>query len=141
MPKVLQVLHSDESSGVEALAAMIGGDLARAGADVETYFLYPSYSSGTAAKLLGIARGIAHIVCSRPDMLLTYQATASVLAGIIGRAIGCPLRIVHQTAKPGVTHPVSRWLDRVAGARGFLQRVLIGGHRLLQTRGPRLSLP
>ena len=119
MPKVLQVLHSDENSGVEALAAMIGGDLARAGADVETYFLYPSFSAGKAAKLWGAARGLWHIFRSRPDMILTYQATASVLAGVAGRTMGCRLRVVHQTAKPSVTHPVSRWLDRAAGSNGF----------------------
>lgn len=119
MPKVLQVLHSDEKSGVEALAAMIGGDLALAGADVETYFLYPSFSAGKATKLLGAVRGLRHIIRSHPDMILTYQATASVLAGVAGRAMGCRLRVVHQTAKPSVTHPVSRWLDRVAGANEF----------------------
>lgn len=119
MPKVLQVLHSDENSGVETLAAMIGSGLAAAGADVETYFLYPSFSAGKAAKLLGVARGLRHIIGARPDMILTYQATASVLAGIAGRVLGCRLRVVHQTAKPSATHPVSRWLDRAAGANGF----------------------
>ena len=119
MAKVLQLLHSDEKAGVELLADLIGKDLATAGADVETLFLYPAFSAGRLAKLKGLLLGAWQIIRFRPDMLVTYQPTASVLAGLLGRVIGCRRRVVHQTAKPSAMHPVSRRLDRFIGGRGF----------------------
>jgi glycosyltransferase involved in cell wall biosynthesis len=51
--------------------------------------------------------------------LIAYQSTASVLAGVLGRLVGCRMRIIHQTAMPEAVHPWVRALDKAAGSLGF----------------------
>ena len=131
MTTVLQLLHSDEKGGVEMLAQLIGENLRAAGAGVETLFLYRGFSAGTGAKLLGMVCAVERIARTRPDMILAYQTTASVIAGVAGRAAGCQLRIVHQTAKPSTAHPISRWLDKLAGSHGFYTVNVANSHATL----------
>ena len=115
MPRIVQLLHSDENGGVEMLAGLIGGNLQAAGAEVEILYLYPKFGSGTLAKIGGLLLALAKIFRVRPDVIVAFQPTASVLTGLAGWAIGCPNRIVHQTSKPSATHPLSRLLDRLVG--------------------------
>lgn len=117
--RVLQLVHSDDKGGVEALAEMVGAGLAANGADVATRFLYPGASAGCMSKLVGMVRIAGLIAGARPDVLIAYQSTASVLAGLVGRLAGVPIRIVHQTAMPEGVHPFVRRLDRWAGAAGL----------------------
>ncbi|MGO4683581.1 glycosyltransferase family 4 protein [Hyphomicrobium sp. 2TAF46] len=116
---MLQLVHSNEGGGVEALAEMISDGLQRTGADVETRFIYPGISATTAQKLRGIAAAIVAITRKRPDTLIAYQSTASVLVGMIGALVGCKTRIVHQTAMPGEIHPAVRVLDTAMGSAGL----------------------
>jgi len=116
---VLQLVHSNEGGGVEALAEMIADGLHRTGAEVETHFIYPSIAATTAQKLQGIANAILTIVRKRPDTLIAYQSTASVLVGIVGTLAGCKTRIVHQTAMPDEIHPAVRALDTAMGSAGL----------------------
>lgn len=116
---VLQLVHSNEGGGVEALAEMISDGLQRTGADVETRFIYPGISATTAQKLRGIAAAIVAITRKRPDTLIAYQSTASVLVGMVGAIVGCKTRIVHQTAMPGEIHPAVRVLDTAMGSAGL----------------------
>ncbi|HET6388077.1 glycosyltransferase [Hyphomicrobium sp.] len=116
---MLQLVHSNEGGGVEALAEMIADGLHRTGAEVETHFIYPSIAATTAQKLQGIANAILTIVRKRPDTLIAYQSTASVLVGIVGTLAGCKTRIVHQTAMPDEIHPAVRALDTAMGSAGL----------------------
>jgi L-malate glycosyltransferase len=116
---VLQLVHSDESGGVEALARMISAGLEKRGAHVETRFIYPNISAPLGQKLNGIASTIAAIARNRPDALIAYQSTASVIAGVAGALTGCKRRIVHQTAMPSEVHPAVRLLDTAIGSLGF----------------------
>lgn len=116
---VLQLVHSNEGGGVEALAEMIADGLHRSGTDVETHFIYPNIAATTAQKLRGIARAIVTIARKRPDALIAYQSTASVLVGIVGTLAGCKIRIVHQTAMPDEIHPAVRALDTAMGSAGL----------------------
>ncbi len=116
---VLQLVHSNEGGGVEALAEMIADGLHRNGTHVETHFIYPSIAATTAQKLRGIAGAIVTIARKRPDTLIAYQSTASVLVGIVGTLAGCKKRIVHQTAMPAEIHPAVRALDTAMGTAGL----------------------
>ena len=131
MTRVLQLIHSDENGGVEMLARLIGNDLQSAGVSVQTLFLYPSFSASMLAKVQGLGKACLLIVQNRPDALLAYQPTASVIAGLAGRAFGCPKRIVHQTSKPSTTHRVSRWLDKWLGSRRFYTVNIANSHATL----------
>jgi L-malate glycosyltransferase len=131
VPRVLQLVHADENGGVEMLAHLIGGDLRSAGADIDTLFLYPAFVSGTGAKLAGLGRALVRMTRSRPDVIIAYQPTASVMAGLVGWALGCPVRIVHQTTKPATIHPVSRALDRWLGCGAFYSLNIANSHATL----------
>ncbi len=116
---VLQLIHSDEGGGVEALAQMIAAGLERRGAHVETCFIYPHISATIGQKLRGIASAVTTVARSRPDALIAYQSTASVIVGVAGALTGCKRRIVHQTAMPSEIHPGVRILDTAIGSLGF----------------------
>ncbi len=117
--RVLQLVHSNEAGGVEALAGLISAGLTARGHIVETHFLYPAFAVGSAVKAKGMVATILHVLRQRPDALIAYQSTASVLAGVLGRLAGCRTRIIHQTAVPEAVHPLVRALDKVAGTLGF----------------------
>lgn len=118
-PRVLQLVHSNEAGGVEALAGLMETGLAARGLIVETHFIYPAFASGALVKLMGLLTTVQRVVRERPDVLIAYQSTASVLAGVVGRLAGCPMRIVHQTAMPHAVHPFVAVLDKVVGSMGF----------------------
>lgn len=126
--RVLVLIHSDEGGGVEYLAGVMRGELERCGADVLVHFLYPKGCRSKARKLGGIARAALEIIRQRADVILTYQPTASVLAGLVGRLTGCRARIVHQSNMPGDTDPIARALDRAMGSSG-LYSVIIANSR------------
>lgn len=117
-PRILQLIHSNEAGGVEALAGIIAGGLARRGIPVETQFLYPAFTAGSATKVRGMIATAVRILRERPDVLVAYQSTASVMVGLVGRLAGIRTRIVHQTAMPEAVHPLVRRLDRWAGGVG-----------------------
>lgn len=117
-PRILQLIHSDEAGGVEALAAIIAGGLAARGAPVATHFLYPAFTAGKAVKIRGMLGAARRILTERPDVLIAYQSTASVMTGLVGRLAGIRTRIVHQTAMPEAVHPLVRWLDKSVGGSG-----------------------
>ena len=118
-PRVLQLIHSNEAGGVEALANIIAGGLARHGVPVETHFLYPAFAVGKGVKIRGMLATAARLVKERPDIVIAYQSTASAITGLIGRLVGIRTRIVHQTAMPEAVHPLVRMLDKTAGSFGF----------------------
>ena len=126
--RVLQLIHSNEQGGVEALAAMIAGGLGAHAISVETRFLYPAFTAGRWTKVAGLLSAAALIVRHRPDCLIAYQPTASVLAGVAGWMCGVPLRIAHQTSMPGEVHPLVRALDAWVGARGFYTANIANSH-------------
>lgn len=126
--RVLQLVHCDEAGGVEALAAILKRDLSLRGASVETFFMYPSIEAGPATKLWSTAKTLVRIVRYRPDTLISYQSTASVLNGVVGRLIGIKTRIVHQTAIPDEIHPLLRAIDRWVGAHNFYSINIANSH-------------
>ncbi len=116
---VLQLVHSNEGGGVEALARMIAAGLEKRGARVETRFIYPHISATIGQKLRGVASTVSAIARGRPDALIAYQSTGSVIVGVAGALTGCKRRIVHQTAMPSEIHPGVRFLDTAIGSLGF----------------------
>ena len=117
--RILQLIHSSEAGGVEALAASIAYGLTAHGMAIDTHFLYRGFASGKWPKVLGILRTILRIIRARPDVLIAYQSTASVLVGLVGTICGIPLRIVHQTSVPAEVHPVVCFIDKWLGCRPF----------------------
>ena len=117
--RVMQLVHSNEHGGVEALSASIAEGLAQQGVTVETHFLYPKFAVGKWTKIRGIVTTIREIARRRPDVLIAYQSTASVLVGVIGWMCRVPVRIVHQTSVPDEVDPAVRALDRWTGAHRF----------------------
>jgi L-malate glycosyltransferase len=126
--RVLQLVHSNESGGVEALAASIARGLATQGVTIDTHFLYPAFAVGKMTKIAGILTTIAAIARARPDVLVAYQSTASVLVGVVGRVLGVPTRIVHQTSVPLEVNPIVRILDRWVGSTGFYTANITNSH-------------
>jgi glycosyltransferase involved in cell wall biosynthesis len=116
--KVLQILHTDEIGGIQTLAAMIEEGLVAHGISVETAFLFPRPFMPAPAKLMAAAAMARRILRGGFDVLIAYQATASILVGTAGRAQGCTHRIVHQTCVPGETAPIVRWIDKLVGSVG-----------------------
>jgi glycosyltransferase involved in cell wall biosynthesis len=53
------------------------------------------------------------------DALVAYQSTASILAGAVGWASGCSLRVIHQTCMPSETSLPLRLMDRLVGTLGL----------------------
>lgn len=117
--RVLQFVHSNAGGGVEALAGVIADGLRADGVTVDTCYLYPDFTASPFQKLKGVVRAAAKIVSRRPDVLIAYQSTASVLVGILGTLVGCKTKIVHQTATPAEIHPFVRRLDKVLGHAGL----------------------
>jgi glycosyltransferase involved in cell wall biosynthesis len=81
--------------------------------------MYGDPMAGTGHKIRGMISTIARILRERPDVLITYQSTASVLMGLFGSLASTPIRIAHQTAIPSAIHPFVRFLDRVVGSLNF----------------------
>lgn len=117
--RILQILHDRERGGVQTLAAMIEEGLLPYDAVFETVYLFPRPGLSTFGKLrcaFALARRIAR---GGFDALIAYQATASILVGVVGWLRGCPLRIVHQTCTPGeIAWPV-RLIDKLVGTLGL----------------------
>jgi len=116
--RILQIMHDEERGGILTLATMIEEGLADHGIEIETACLFPRPGLGTTAKLRCVAAMARRILRGGFDGLMAYQATASVLVGVIGRLQGCPIRIVHQTCMPQETAWPVRLADRIAGSLG-----------------------
>lgn len=122
--KVLMLIHSDEGGGVEYLAGVMRADLERRAAVVDVHYLYQKGEQSKLRKLRGVAATVWQIMRRRPDVLVTYQPTASVLAGVFGKLAGCRARIIHQSNMPGDSDPVARLLDRTFGALGLYSVII-----------------
>jgi glycosyltransferase involved in cell wall biosynthesis len=117
--RILQILHDHERGGVQALAEMIEDGLRPHGIVFETAYLFPRQGLPAFTKLAHVAAMTGRILRGGFDALIAYQATASILAGAVGRLQGCRLRIVHQTCIPGETTASVRAADKLAGALGL----------------------
>ena len=115
---VLFLVNQDLGGGVEYLARVIGDDLTRRGANCVTKFIYPSSNLSAAQKLGHVARHAAMIAKSAPDVLITFQPTASAIASVAGRIGGCHVRIVHQSNSPQKSQTFVRELDKLLGSIG-----------------------
>jgi glycosyltransferase involved in cell wall biosynthesis len=116
--RVLQIVHGVEAGGVKTLSELIGGGLRERGIAVETAALFPAPEARFIAKLAGTTRVAARILGGRYDAVIAYQASASILTGLLGGLTGAR-RIVHQTALPGEAKAPLRQLDRLAGTLGL----------------------
>jgi glycosyltransferase involved in cell wall biosynthesis len=122
--QVLILIHSDEGGGVEYLAGVMRSDLVSKGAQVDVHFLYANGRQSKLRKLGGIAKTAWEIIRRRPDVLVSFQPTASTLAGLVGLLSGCRARIVHQSNMPGDSDPVARVLDRAFGSIGLYSVII-----------------
>jgi L-malate glycosyltransferase len=118
-PDVLQLVHSNEAGGVEVLAALIQDGLTARGVPIRTHVLYGAGGLGRIGRLKAAMATVWKIIRERPQVLMAYQSTASLLVGVVGSLIGCRLRIVHQTALPSEVHPALRMFDKAAGTVGL----------------------
>jgi glycosyltransferase involved in cell wall biosynthesis len=117
--RVLQILHDRESGGIRTLASMIEDGLASQGVQIETDYLFPRPGLGTLSKLAYAAAMARRILRGGFDALIAYQATASILAGAVGRLAGCRVRIVHQTCTRNETAFPIRLADKIVGTLGL----------------------
>ena len=117
--RVVFVVNSDSGGGVEHIADMLGSFVRRHGALPVSIFLYPKDKASLFLKLSSLARAAFDIITARADVIVTFQPTSSVLAMMLGRLLGCKIRIAHQSNLPETSHPIVSILDRVCGSLGF----------------------
>jgi glycosyltransferase involved in cell wall biosynthesis len=117
--RVLQILHGKEAGGHLTLAEIIGAELAKRGFELESAHLFARFDTAMPAKVIGTLQVAGRILFGRYDAVITYQPSASILAGVVGAIARCPRRIVHQTNLPDEIKQLMRWLDRVAGTLGL----------------------
>lgn len=117
--RVLQILHTQERGGILTLASIIEAGLTERGCSVETEFLFAAPDRRGAYKLADAVKMAFRLLRGGYDALIAYQATASILVGLVGWMRRCPVRIVHQTAIPSATAGYLRLLDKIAGSVGL----------------------
>ncbi len=115
---VLFLINQDLGGGVEYLGRVLSSDLEKRGATCRTCFIYPSSGIKAAAKVAHILHKVKTIAQQAPDVIITFQPTASAVAAIAGRLGGCKVRIVHQSNSPVKSHVVVRELDKLLGSIG-----------------------
>jgi glycosyltransferase involved in cell wall biosynthesis len=116
--RVLQIVHGLEAGGVKTLSELIGGGLTSRGFAVETATMFPATDASLVRKAAGTLRVAWRMLTGRYDAIIAYQASASILTGVVGRLTRAH-RIVHQTALPTAVKAPMRWLDRIAGTLGL----------------------
>jgi glycosyltransferase involved in cell wall biosynthesis len=126
--RVLQIVHGNEAGGVKTLSEVIGNGLAARDIAVETAYLFSGFNAGILGKIRGTGRVARQIVSGRYDAIIAYQASASILTGVLGWIARCPHRIVHQTALPDEVKAPMRWLDRIVGTLGFYTANIVNSH-------------
>lgn len=117
--RVRFLINCNEGGGVEYLAGVLSADLSRQGALTQTRYMYPASAAKPATKIVRILATVRELWRDTPDVLISFQPTSSVLAGVVGRLAGCRIRIVHQSNLPFQSNGAVRVLDRVVGALGF----------------------
>jgi len=117
--RVLQILHDRERGGILTLAQMIEAGVAPRCAAFKTDYLYPRPGLPVWSRLTCAFRLARRIWRDDSDVLIAYQSTASILAGLVGGLRGCRLRIVHQTCTPSETPLPVRLLDEFVGSLGL----------------------
>jgi L-malate glycosyltransferase len=115
---VMFLINQDLGGGVEYLGRVLSSDLESRGAHCKTCYIYPEGSSTNASKAAHILRKATAIAKASPDVVITFQPTASAIAALAGRMGGCKVRIVHQSNSPAKSHPIMRRLDRILGSIG-----------------------
>jgi glycosyltransferase involved in cell wall biosynthesis len=128
---VVILINRDEGGGVEYLARVLSNELQRQGATCTTRVIYPDSNASTAAKLKRIAEKIGTVRALKPDVLITFQPTASAIAAIAGRASGCDVRIVHQSNSPVKSHPIVRIIDKILGSIGAYSVIIANSRATL----------
>ena len=113
------VINCDVGGGVEHIAEVLRADMTEHGADVVVRFVYANPNEPVLTKLKGVAATSREVLRSRPDMIIAFQPTGAVIAGLFGRLGGCPVRIIHQANVPMGTPGALRQLDKLCGSVGF----------------------
>jgi glycosyltransferase involved in cell wall biosynthesis len=116
--RVMFLINQDLGGGVEYLGRVLSSDLEKRGALCTTCYIYPGSSYSNRSKIPHIFHKAAAVAKLAPDVLITFQPTASAIAAIAGRMGGCNVRIVHQSNSPAKSHVVVRELDKVLGSIG-----------------------
>lgn len=115
--RLLQIIHTDERGGILTLANMLSQGLPPYGIRVDTEIMFARPDLGKAAKLRAVAAMAARLLRDDHDVIVAYQATASILVGLFAGHRG-ELRIVHQTAIPAATALPLRLADMLVGTAG-----------------------
>jgi L-malate glycosyltransferase len=115
---VLFLINQDLGGGVEYLGRVLSSDLEKRGAHCSTCFIYPGSGNTAAGKIPHIFHKARIVAKAAPDVIITFQPTASAVAAIAGRIGGCKVRIVHQSNSPVKSHIVARELDKLLGSIG-----------------------
>jgi len=123
--RILHVINADGGGGVEHLSDSLKKHQDALGGVTKTLFLYPSGDASKSAKISGIFRAARDIFRFKPDVLMTFQPTSSVIASLVARLSGCRARIIHQSNLPRLTHKLPRLLDRLAGSSGLYSVIIM----------------
>jgi glycosyltransferase involved in cell wall biosynthesis len=117
--RILQIVHSRDPGGVLTLANSIARGLEEHGICVETAFMYPETKPRKHRRLWQSLRLARKIMRGSYDGVIAYQATASIVTGVVGRLRGIRHVIVHQTSAPHVTAAPVRLIDKIIGTLGI----------------------
>ncbi len=115
---VVLLINRDEGGGVEYLAKVLSSELQQQGARCSTRFIYPDGNYSTTSKMRRVITKIGMVRATKPDVLITFQPTASAVAAVAGKVSGCQMLIVHQSNSPVKSHPVVRVIDKLLGSIG-----------------------
>ncbi len=117
---------------------MIGRDLERRGARCATRFLYPSSGCSVTAKLWRVITNAGKLARAAPDVLITFQPTASAIATMAGRLGGCRVPDRASIEQSGQITPCDPRADKILGTVGAYC-VTIANSRATISRIRRLS--
>ncbi|MEQ1652381.1 MAG: glycosyltransferase family 4 protein [Hyphomicrobium sp.] len=115
---VLFLINQDLGGGVEYLGQVLGEDLRRRGANCTTRFIYPPGWDADLSKVRQIIKKAKLVAKAAPDVIITFQPTASAVAAVAGRLGGCRVIIAHQSNSPVKSHPAVRFVDKTLGSTG-----------------------
>lgn len=115
---VMFLINQDLGGGVEYLGRVLSRDLEDRGGHCTTCYIYPASGYSNVTKISHIIRKAIAIAKTAPDVLITFQPTASAIAALAGRMSGCTVRIVHQSNSPAKSHAIVRELDKILGSIG-----------------------
>jgi glycosyltransferase involved in cell wall biosynthesis len=139
--RVLIIQTQAENAGAQEISRILSKAMAERGYDVHQLFLFRRTEAFDAAPntvfcaetrpdgLLSLVRLLVRLVRElrrlRPDAVLTFQHYGNLIGAAAARLAGVPFVVANQTSATRVTPPLARRLDRLLGAAGLFDRIVV----------------